>query len=70
MYAWLNFQKDENLKKSASKEDIKSFIEKMQYEELPAESIFGGWATTELRENFIKNNCLNKLKEIYLSNHK
>lgn len=100
MYAWLNFQKDENLKKSASKEDmlkhkydvfrllplipegltidtnkelyedIKSFIEKMQYEELPAESIFGDWATTELRENFNKNNCLNKLKEIYLSNHK
>jgi hypothetical protein len=47
--------------------DITAFIDSMENEDLPAESIFGDWAPEEFRANFNKEQDLERLRMIYLT---
>ena len=49
------------------RKDISAFIDSLENEELPAESIFGDWAPEEFRANFNKEQDLERLRMIYLT---
>ena len=48
------------------RKDISAFLDSMENEELPAESIFGDWAPEEFRASFNKEQDLERLRYIYL----
>ena len=48
------------------RKDITAFIDSMESEDLPAESIFGDWAPEQFRANFNKERDLRRLRNIYL----
>lgn len=48
------------------RKDVADFINAMENESLPAESVFGDWAPEQFRVNFSKERDLGRLRKIYL----